>query len=51
MAVARFERAPGRRGDGPAGVIEFVVQLALARDPDNRAVARVALDSLGRYDH
>ena len=49
MPIPRFERAAGRCREGPAGVVEFVVQLALARDPDDGAVAGVALDGLRRH--
>src|SRR2546429_9732569 len=47
VPVARFERAPGRRRKGTAGVIELTLQLALAGDPADGAVTGVALDSLG----
>src|SRR5439155_11315545 len=47
VPVARFERAPGRRRKGAAGVIELTLQLALAGDPADGAVTGVALDSLG----
>src|SRR5438067_10997446 len=46
VPVARLERAPGRRRKGPAGVIELMLQLALAGDPANRAIARIALHGL-----
>src|SRR6184192_4238235 len=46
VPVARFERAPGRRRKGPAGVIELMLQLALAGDPANRAIAGIALHGL-----
>src|SRR5438874_1750620 len=48
-AVTRLERPPGRRREGPAGVIELVLELALARDAADRRVAGVALDGLGRH--
>src|SRR5438874_5951089 len=49
MPVPRLERPPGRRREGPAGVIELVLELALARDAADRRVAGVALDGLGRH--
>src|SRR2546430_17206232 len=49
VPVARLERPPGRRRQRPAGVIELVLQLALAGDPADRRVAGVALDGLGRH--
>src|SRR5207244_8777922 len=49
VAVACFERPPGRRREGPTGVIELVLELALARDAADRRVAGVALDGLGRH--
>src|SRR5437762_5965310 len=49
VPVARFERAPGRRRKGPAGVIELVLQLTLAGDPADRRVACIALDRLRGY--
>src|SRR2546430_9691928 len=48
VPVARLERPPGRRREGPAGVIELVLELALSGDPADRRVAGVALDGLGR---
>ena len=48
MPVARLERPPGRRRQGPSGVIELVVELALAGDPGDGAVTGVALHGLGR---
>src|SRR5438094_4541796 len=48
MPVPRLERPPGRRREGPAGVIEFVLELALAGDAADRRVAGVALDRFGR---
>src|SRR5437762_5921854 len=48
VPVARLERPPGRRREGPAGVIELVLELALAGDPADGAVTGVALDGLGR---
>src|SRR5256885_15999302 len=48
VPVARLERPPGRRRQRPAGVIEFVLELALAGDAADRRVAGVALDRLGR---
>src|SRR2546430_16632098 len=47
MPVPRLERPPGRRREGPAGVIELVLELALAGDAADRRVAGVALDGLG----
>src|SRR5438128_12123738 len=49
VPVACFERAAGRRREGPAGVIELVLELALGRDAADRRVAGVALDGLGRH--
>src|SRR5438876_11482974 len=49
VPVARLERPPGRRREGPAGVIELVLELALAGDAADRRVAGVALDGLGRH--
>src|SRR5947207_8145161 len=49
VPVACFERPPGRRREGPAGVIELVLELALAGDPADRRVAGVALHGLGRH--
>src|SRR5438094_1887826 len=49
VAVACFERPPGRRRQRAAGVIELVLELALARDAADRRVAGVALDGLGRH--
>src|SRR5438874_11452830 len=49
VAVTRRERPPGRRREGPAGVIELVLELALAGDAADRRVAGVALDGLGRH--
>src|SRR5438128_3327944 len=49
VAVACFERPPGRRREGAAGVIELVLELALARDAADRRIAGVALDRLGRH--
>ena len=49
MPVPRLERPPGRRREGPAGVIELVLELALAGDAADRRVAGVALDGLGRH--
>src|SRR5712691_10947661 len=48
VPVARLERPPGRRRNRPAGVIELVVELALARDANDCAVAGMALHRLGR---
>src|SRR5438067_1988133 len=48
VAVACFECPPGRRREGPARVIELVLELALAGDSADRTVAGVALDGLGR---
>src|SRR5260370_40662086 len=47
VAVARLERAPRRRRQRPAGVIELVIELVLTGDATERAVARVALDGFG----
>src|SRR2546425_6792061 len=49
VSVARFERAPGRRRERSAGVVELVLQLALSRDPADGRVAGVALHGLRRY--
>src|SRR5438067_10497197 len=49
MPVPRLERPPGRRRQRAAGVIELVLQLALAGDAADRRVAGVALDGLGRH--
>ena len=49
VPVPRFERPPRRRRDRPAGVAELMLQLAPARDPDDRRVAGVALHRLGRH--
>src|SRR5437016_431154 len=49
VAVACFERPPGRRRQRAAGVIELVLELALARDAADRRVAGVALDGLRRH--
>src|SRR5438094_5394915 len=49
MPVPRLERPPGRRREGAAGVIELVLELALARDAADRRVAGVTLDGLGRH--
>src|SRR5256884_3861182 len=49
MPVPRLERPPGRCREGPAGVIELVLELALARDAADRRVAGVALHRLGRH--
>src|SRR5438067_799081 len=49
VAVARLERAAGRRRERPSGVIELVLELALAGDAADRRVTGVALDRLGRY--
>src|SRR5207245_1884580 len=46
VSVPRLERAPGRRRKGPAGVIELMLQLALAGDPANSAIAGIALHGL-----
>src|SRR5438132_1648512 len=48
VPVACLERAPRRRRQRPAGVIEFVLELALAGDAADRRVAGVALDRFGR---
>src|SRR2546428_12100890 len=49
VAVARLERAPGRRRQRPAGVVELVLQLALSGDPAYGRVAGIALDRLLRH--
>src|SRR5438132_3100927 len=49
VPVARLQRPPGRRRQGPAGVIELMLQLGLAGDPADRRVAGVALHGLGRH--
>src|SRR5207245_4451944 len=49
VAATRLERPPDRRREGPAGLIELVLELALARDAADRRVAGVALDRLGRH--
>src|SRR5438094_6691816 len=49
MPVPRLERPPGRRRQRAAGVIELVLELALAGDAADRRVAGVALDRLGRH--
>src|SRR5207253_4518667 len=49
VPVASFQRPPGRRRQRPAGVIEFVLELALAGDAADRRVTGVALDRLGRH--
>src|SRR5438093_12291670 len=48
VPVARLERPPGRRRQRPAGVIELVLELALAGDAADRRIAGVTLDGLGR---
>jgi hypothetical protein len=48
VSVARFEGAPGRSGQRPHGVIELVLELALARQSGDRRIARVALDGFRR---
>src|SRR5256885_9814349 len=48
VPVACLERAPRRRRQRAAGVIEFVLELAVAGDAADRRVAGVALDRLGR---
>src|SRR6266568_1306183 len=49
VPVARFERPPGRRRQRPAGVVELVLELALAGNPADGTVAGVALDRLRRH--
>src|SRR5438132_11632905 len=49
MPVPRLGRPAGGRREGPAGVIELVLELALAGDAADRRVAGVALDGLGRH--
>src|SRR5207237_4944426 len=49
VPVASFQRPPGRRRQRAAGVIELVLELALAGDAADRRVAGVALDRLGRH--
>src|SRR5207302_2692270 len=49
MPVACLERPPRRRRQRPAGVIELVLELGLARDAADRRVAGVALDGLGGH--
>src|SRR5207302_10929582 len=49
MPSRRLERPSGRRRQRAAGVIEFVLELGLARDAADRRVAGVALDGLGRH--
>src|SRR5437773_8122257 len=47
VPVACLESPAGRRRQRPAGVIEFVIELALSGDAADRRVAGVALDGLG----
>src|SRR6266516_4243020 len=49
VPVACFERPPGRRRQRPAGVVELVLELALAGNPADGTVAGIALDGLRRY--
>src|SRR6266568_3316733 len=49
VPVARFERPSRRRRQRPAGVVELVLELALASDAGDGAVTGVALDRLRRY--
>src|SRR6266571_5051585 len=49
VPVACFERPPGRRRQRPAGVVELVLELALAGDAADGTVAGIALDGLRRY--
>src|SRR2546423_6168568 len=49
VPVACFQRPPRRRRQRPAGVIELVLELALAGDSRDGAVAGVALHRLRRY--
>src|SRR5712692_3054971 len=43
MLVAGFQRPPRRRGDGPARLVELVIELAPARDVRDRRIAGIAL--------
>src|SRR6266568_801098 len=49
VPVACFERPPRRRRQRPAGVVELVLELALAGNPADGTVAGIALDGLRRY--
>src|SRR6266699_2623425 len=49
VPVACFERPPGRRRQRPAGVVELLLELALAGDPADGTVAGIALDGLRRH--
>src|ERR1700682_1612459 len=49
VPVASFERAPGRRRDGPGGMAELVLELALAGDPHDCRIAGIALHRRGRH--
>src|SRR3989442_6959869 len=49
MPVPCLERAPRRRRERPAGVVELVLEFGLARDPADGRVAGVALHGLGWY--
>src|SRR3981189_413188 len=49
VPVARLERPPSRRRERPACMVELVVELSLAGDPRDGAVAGVALHGLGRH--
>src|SRR5207245_8656584 len=49
VLVAGLEGAPDRRRDGPGGMAQFVLELAAARDPDDRRIAGIALYRRGRH--
>src|SRR6266700_4686857 len=49
VPVACFERPSRRRRQRPAGVVELVLELALAGNPADGTVAGIALDGLRRY--
>src|SRR5438132_1263711 len=49
VPIARFQRPPGRRRDGPRRMAALVLQLAAAHDPADRRVAGMALHRLGRH--
>src|SRR5438034_3506883 len=49
VPVACLERPPGGRRQRPAGVVELVLEFALACDAADRRVAGIALDGLRRY--
>src|SRR2546428_6741405 len=49
MPVACLEGAASRRRQRPGGVVELVLELGLAGDPADRAVARIPLPRPLRY--